>query len=110
MFGDRIKELRRQIDITQKTLASILFVSTNTIGNWEQNKSIPSYDDCLRLCAIFNCSMEYLTGGENIDEYNKKVIALDSVEALDNYIFTINHKKLTKEQLKALVEMVRLLR
>ena len=40
-LGNRIKELRKAQNINQDELAEKLFVSRQTISNWENDKSYP---------------------------------------------------------------------
>ena len=41
-FSDLIKEIRRQLDLSQEDLARELGVSFATVNRWENKKSTPS--------------------------------------------------------------------
>ena len=59
-LGNRIKELRKNININQDELAEKLFVSRQTISNWENDKSYPDIQSVLLLSEIFNVSVDQL--------------------------------------------------
>lgn len=52
-FKDRLKELRKQRDITQETLGRAIHVSRSAIAKWEAGLGIPSEDSIEALCAYF---------------------------------------------------------
>lgn len=62
VFGERLKELRHDKNLTQQQLAKELNVSGNTIYAWEVNKQEPSMTALLKLSNIFNVSLDYLFG------------------------------------------------
>lgn len=62
ILGKRIRELRREMDITQKQLAELVKKSTTAVASWEQGLSEPCVDDIRSLCKIFNVSADYLLG------------------------------------------------
>lgn len=60
-IGNRIKFLRESKGYTQKELAIKLGLSGETsVANYESGYSIPKDDIKLKLCDIFNCSLDYL--------------------------------------------------
>ncbi len=62
IFGERLKDLRVERNITQKQLAKQLNVSGNTVHAWETDKQEPSMAMLLRLSVIFNVSLDFLFG------------------------------------------------
>lgn len=63
-LGNRIKELRKAQSINQDELAEKLFVSRQTISNWENDKSYPDIQSVLLLSEIFNVSVDQLLKGD----------------------------------------------
>ena len=61
-FGKILKELRDEKDISQSTLASMLFVSQDTVSLWERNKSLPDFNSVKKLAVIFDVSADILLG------------------------------------------------
>ena len=63
-LGNRIKELRKAKNINQDELAEKLFVSRQTISNWENDKSYPDIQSVLLLSEVFNVSVDQLLKGD----------------------------------------------
>lgn len=57
-IGLQIKKLREQQKISQEELALKIFVSRQTISNWETNKSCPDVKSLIALSNIFNVSLD----------------------------------------------------
>lgn len=72
-LGEKIKNIRTEKDLTQKEFADQLFVSRQTISNWENNKSYPSVDFIESISKTFSVPIEDLLA-ENIGAENKRSI------------------------------------
>ena len=57
-IGLQIKKFREQQKISQEELALKVFVSRQTISNWETNKSCPDVKSLITLSNIFNVSLD----------------------------------------------------
>ena len=57
-IGLQIKKFREQHKISQEELALKVFVSRQTISNWETNKSCPDVKSLITLSNIFNVSLD----------------------------------------------------
>lgn len=57
-IGLQIKKFREQQKISQEELALKIFVSRQTISNWETNKSCPDVKCLITLSNIFNVSLD----------------------------------------------------
>ena len=57
-IGLQIKKFREQQKISQEELALKIFVSRQTISNWETNKSCPDVKSLIILSNIFNVSLD----------------------------------------------------
>lgn len=76
----RIKQMRLANGWTQKDLAKKLGLKNDTaIANYEAGYSTPKDEIKLKMCEIFNCSMDYLMGKseyktkkEELNHYYKK--------------------------------------
>jgi transcriptional regulator with XRE-family HTH domain len=66
-IGQKIKELRKENNLTQKQLAKILGISETGFASWEQGLSEPNTESIAQLCRIFNVSADYLLNLENED-------------------------------------------
>lgn len=63
-LGERIKKLRKELDLTQQKLADRLGVKQNTIALIESGKRNTSDQLLFSVCREFNVSEEWLRNGE----------------------------------------------
>lgn len=61
-IGEIIKRLRTSKNISQPELAEMLGISPSMMGMIEQCRRKPSDDVKLKICELFNVSMDYLMG------------------------------------------------
>ncbi len=63
-FGERLRKLRKNVDITQAELADIVGVVPSAIGKYERlPHSFPSVEALVKLADYFNVSIDYLLKG-----------------------------------------------
>lgn len=60
---DRIKKIRKELDLTQQKFANRLGVQRNTIAMYEMGKTIPSEAVILSICREFNVNEHWLRDG-----------------------------------------------
>ena len=61
-FGDNLRTLIEERDITQKELAEILKTSRSNICNYESDRNKPSADLIIIICQTLNISADWLLG------------------------------------------------
>ena len=61
-FGNKLKLLRLQDNMTQEQLAQKLNLTKSVISAYETGLRLPSYDVLIRIAKIFNVSTDYLLG------------------------------------------------
>lgn len=66
-FATRLKELRKEIKMSQQTIADKLDIARISYLHWEQGKTEPSINSICALCRIFDVTADYLIGLENED-------------------------------------------
>ena len=71
-FSNRLKLLRKEQNITQKMLSSVLNLSANCICEWEKGRSEPNIETLTKLSDFFGVSTDYLLGRE--DDFGNIVI------------------------------------
>jgi transcriptional regulator with XRE-family HTH domain len=63
-LGLQIKKYRSDYNYSQEELSEKLFVSRQTISNWENDKSYPDVQSLLLLSSIFDISLDQLVKGD----------------------------------------------
>ena len=63
-IGEQIKKYRTEMGLSQDKLAEKIFVSRQTISNWENNKNYPDVKSLLLLSCLFNVSLDMLVKGD----------------------------------------------
>lgn len=61
-FGNILKKIRQENNLTQEELAKKINTSRSNIANYENDKNMPSIDMLEKLSKIFGCSIDYLLG------------------------------------------------
>jgi Predicted transcriptional regulators len=61
-FGDRLRALIDERDITQKEVASQLNIAPSTMGSYVQNTREPDFETLKQLAKYFAVSTDYLLG------------------------------------------------
>lgn len=59
-FGEKIKNLREDSDLTQGQLGKLINMTQRKISYIENNKYEPSIDDIRAFCLLFRISADYL--------------------------------------------------
>lgn len=82
-LGNKIKYYRGEKEFSQEELAERVYVSRQTISNWENNKSYPDINSIVLLSEIFEISIDNLIKGDV--EQMKKEINSEEVKKLNFY-------------------------
>lgn len=64
VFGERLKELRRENGIGQVELAKKINVSKGIISFWENGLREPTMSNLISLADFFGVTLDYLVGRE----------------------------------------------
>ena len=67
-FSQRLIQLRKENNLTQKQLAAELNLSEVGIQNYEGERRKPAYDVLLALADYFNVSLDYLCGRSDVPD------------------------------------------
>lgn len=87
--GKQIKKYRKEIELSQDELAEKIFVSRQTISNWENNKNYPDVKSLLLLSSLFSVSLDILIKGD-LEEMKEQIKKEDiDVFKHDSNIFSI---------------------
>ncbi len=63
-MNERIKILRKALDLTQQKFADNIGVKRNTVATYEMGRSIPSDSAISLICKTFNVNEKWLRTGE----------------------------------------------
>lgn len=61
-FGERLKQLREEANLTMEQLAANLGTKKQTISRYEKNQREPEYATLIKIAQFFNVSTDYLLG------------------------------------------------
>ena len=81
-FGQKIKSLRREANMTQENLAELLSISPQAISRWETDVAMPDISLLPPLANLFNVTTDYLLGMET---YQKDLRKAEFDEAFHKY-------------------------
>ena len=73
-FGERLKSLREEKNITRFALANILSVSYSTVSKYETNIRFPDKGTLITLADFFDVSLDYLLCRSDIRETADKIL------------------------------------
>lgn len=65
-FGEKLKKLRTDSNMTQEELAQALYVSRTAISKWESGRGLPNIESLKALAARFAVSVDELLSGDEL--------------------------------------------
>lgn len=88
-LGKQIRMYRLENKLSQEELADRIYVSRQTISNWENDKNYPDINSLVLLSEVFKVSLDKLIKGDI--EIMKDVIQKEEVDKMNHYgrIYTI---------------------
>ena len=88
-LGKQIKKYRTEANLSQEELADKIFVSRQTISNWENDKNYPDIKSLVLMSEVFRVSLDNLIKGDL--ERMKKEIDIQEYAKFqkDSTIFTV---------------------
>lgn len=100
-FGTRLRELRKNKNLTQQELGDIVHVSKVSISGYERGERSPDRETLTHLADYFNVSTDYLLGRSDESDINKS--------PSPSYIETIAahmDDNLTEEQFNNIIDYI----
>ncbi|NLP22078.1 MAG: helix-turn-helix domain-containing protein [Erysipelotrichaceae bacterium] len=82
-LGKQIKKYRQENELSQEELANRIYVSRQTISNWENDKNYPDVNSLLLLSEVFQISLDELIKGD-IDRM-KEIINKEEISKFNHY-------------------------
>ena len=108
--GERIKQLRKQSNLTQQQLADLVGVTYIQIGRYETSKSNASADVLQKIAEALQTTVDYLMSGGNENQLTDKELLqqFKEVQLLDkedkHLIKTFIDAFLTKRKVQKLAQ------
>lgn len=112
-FAERLKELRLNKGWSQRQLGEKLGISNVAISMYERGERTPDYETLELICDIFNVSIDYILGKEDVSAYLLKPSETDFLIKLkeDEDLYALVEKLLngTSEQRERFLQMAELM-
>lgn len=101
-FGELLSELRKDRKLTQKELATAIFVTPGTISNYEIGAHFPDVEKLIELADFFDVTTDYLLGRTTA---NLSPSVFDEVVAAGKSLgeFVEDFKSISPERKRALL-------
>ena len=61
-IANRLKELRKQKNVTQEEIAKLLNITRPAYAQYETGKNIPPIENLIKIADYYRVSLDYLTG------------------------------------------------
>lgn len=62
MIGNKLKEIRKNRNLTQAEISQLIGVSQNTYSGYETDKHEPDLNTLIKIADTLKISLDYLTG------------------------------------------------
>ncbi len=92
-YTNRIQFYRKALGLSQEELGEKMFVSRQTVSQWETGQTTPSIESLIKLREIFGVSIDSILGVENTEEVNENIPAITENET---YTFTYSKDEMKK--------------
>lgn len=103
ILGKRIESERIRLGLNQIELAKRLNLSSSaSISQYESGDRIPSDDIKLKMCELFNCSLDYLLGKSDIRNPEKA-----DLDKLQIGLSAKDYSNITDEQIKQIEDFAK---
>ena len=88
-MNERIKILRKKLNLTQQQFADKIKVKRNTVATYEMGRSIPSDSAIALICKTFHVNEEWIRSGngeifEEVPEEDEKAAFVSSILDAEN--------------------------
>jgi len=93
-FGERIKLLREELNLTREELANKFGIAYQTLSKYETNARFPDKETLKRFADFFGVSIDYLLCRTNVRDFK---IDTDEDPAIQSILYE-TRKKLEKEK------------
>lgn len=117
--GDRLRDLRKNKDMTQANLGKLLNMSHSAINRYENSINLPDINTVSKLSEVFNVSTDYLLDKSDLrnvkncsthEEFHQLAIDIIEIYIKKGKIkkderLTQEHKEKILREIEALIDM-----
>ncbi|WP_017187232.1 helix-turn-helix domain-containing protein [Alkalibacillus haloalkaliphilus] len=100
MIEKRLRDIRKQKNMTQEEVAKKIEVGRTTYAMYEQGRREPDYETLKKICELFEVSYDYLLNGseqsnENLYFFDLEGLSEEQIEEIKGHIDYVKwkHKK-----------------
>lgn len=104
-FGHKLRDLRKQSNLSQIELAKALNITNQTLSHYELNKRIPDLNMISKMADYFDISVDYLLG--RVDQ--NEIYVSENLTQYNHEDFT-NIKNLSDENQKKILDYIRMIK
>lgn len=91
-MGEKLKELRTQMNLTQTQVAERVGLAVSAISSYESGTRYPSYKALIKLAALFHVSTDFLLGVSDIRNLNVSTLSNSEIAILQQLIKILQNK------------------
>jgi len=91
-FAERLQNLRKSRNLSQKEVADALSISASVISNYESSERTPSVENLISLAVFYRCSTDYLLGLEKNTQNHKIDISMlteEQIQFLNTFLSSL---------------------
>lgn len=100
-FGEKLRKIRRENNIKQRTLANHLNIAVSTLSQYENDKRHPNFDILVAVADYFEVTTDYLLGVSTL----KKNFDTSQLEMLNHYVKHASYEQLLNKIIDHLMLM-----
>ncbi|WP_105956958.1 helix-turn-helix domain-containing protein [Apilactobacillus quenuiae] len=90
-FGNRLKQARKDNNLTQENVAKHMIVSRQTISSWENEKTYPDITSLIKLSEYYDVSLDLLLKEDNgMREYLRKKDLAKTIKPISTLLLVID--------------------
>ena len=91
-FGQKLRELRKQHNLTQKELASMIGVKNSVISFYEVGERLPSPEIIRKLAETLHVSADYLMGIEKNESVDISGLSEHDKSLVRSLVYSLREK------------------
>ncbi|MBR3326054.1 MAG: helix-turn-helix transcriptional regulator [Atopobiaceae bacterium] len=92
-FRDNLQHLRATRNMTQEQLAMMVGVSRQSVTKWESGRSYPEMDKLMKLCQIFDCTLDELVQGDLTTREVELELAMPATALAEDVVGYEDHQR-----------------